>query len=40
MIILDTNIISEAMRPRPAPRVIARPRKQPLDTLAITLDVE
>ena len=36
MIILDTNIISEAMRPAPEARVMAWLRKQPLNTLATT----
>ena len=36
MIILDTNVISEAMRPRPDARVMAWLRKQPLSTLATT----
>ena len=36
MIILDTNIISEVMRPAPEPRVMVWLRKQPLKTLATT----
>ena len=36
MIILDTNIISEVMRPAPEPRVMAWLRKQPLRTLAVS----
>ena len=36
MIILDTNILSEIMRPAPAPQVMAWLRQQPLSTLAVT----
>lgn len=36
MIILDTNIISEIMRSKPEPRVMAWLRKQPLNLLATT----
>lgn len=36
MIILDTNMISEVMRPTPEPRVMAWLRKPPLRTLAVS----
>lgn len=36
MIVLDTNVISEVMRPVPDARVMAWLRKQPLQTLATT----
>lgn len=36
MIVLDTNIISEIMRPKPEPRVMGWLRKQPLSRLATT----
>ena len=36
MIVLDTNIISEVMRPAPELKVMAWLRQQPLTTLAVT----
>lgn len=36
MIILDTNVISEIMRPQPELKVMEWLRKQPLDSLATT----
>jgi predicted nucleic acid-binding protein len=36
MIVLDTNIISEIMRPKPEPSVMRWLRKQPLSVLATT----
>jgi predicted nucleic acid-binding protein len=36
MIILDTNVISEIMRPKPEPRVMTWLRKQPLSVLGTT----
>jgi toxin FitB len=36
MIILDTNVLSELMRPKPSPRVIAWVRKQPAAELFTT----
>ena len=36
MIVLDTNVVSELMRPHPEPRVIAWLQAQPLQDLATT----
>src|SRR3954463_9023556 len=36
MIVLDTNVVSELMRPHPAPRVMAWLQAQPLQDLATT----
>jgi len=36
MIILDTNLISEPLRPEPEPRVVAWIDAQPLETLYLT----
>ena len=36
MIILDTNVLSELMRPKPSPRVVAWVAKQPATELFTT----
>ena len=36
MLVLDTNVVSELMRPRPDERVLAWVREQPVATMAIT----
>lgn len=36
MIVLDTNVVSELMRPEPAPQVVTWLRRQPSGTLATT----
>lgn len=35
MLVLDTNLVSELMRPRPAPRVLDWVAAQPLSEMAI-----
>lgn len=40
MIILDTNVLSELMRPKPSPRVVAWVAKQPATELFTTLITE
>jgi len=40
MIILDTNVLSELMRPKPSPRVVAWVAKQPASELFTTAITE
>ena len=40
MIVLDTNVVSEAVRPSPSPKVLAWMRSEPIEALFITTITE